>query len=493
MKIIDLLKPYTNQLLPKVTVTQVINDSRQMVEGCLFLAEQGISSHALDYLTETQYQQSAMIAYQPPYDISRFTKTDKFIAIDDLKTHISAIGQYFYAPCFEKNIIGVTGTNGKTSVTHFIAQLADYGVIGTMGYGGPGQLTELSHTTPDALSVPKILAELSKNYVGVALEVSSHALALHRVSGIAFDVAVFTNLSQDHLDFHQNMADYFAEKSKLFNFDCVKTVVINTDDESGYCLAKDCFENGKRVIAFGRVSNVAEFDEYAHITALQLSCRGIDCQLSVKLREVNQSSNFSLSVWGAFNVNNVLAAMLALYASGESFDELLGKAVKLQGVVGRIEPIDLGDNKMAIIDYSHTPDALINVLSSLRAHTEHKIYAVFGCGGDRDKGKRPLMAEAVNQGADIGIITDDNPRTEKSADIIADILSGDIERERFHVINSRRQAIYFGLEQLASGDILLIAGKGHETYQIVGTERKHFSDQEMVREWLGKQSSRVPS
>ncbi|PID66964.1 MAG: UDP-N-acetylmuramoyl-L-alanyl-D-glutamate--2,6-diaminopimelate ligase [Gammaproteobacteria bacterium] len=488
MRLSVLLNGLTDETIPDIEIKSMTNNSQQLVAGCLFLAEQGIHSHGLDYLSDADCRKIGAIVYQTGYDISRFSNyRHKMIGVDKLNEKVSAIAKRFYQPQLGQALIGVTGTNGKTSVTNFIAQLSGYGVIGTMGYGDIKHLNELSHTTPDALSVQKILAELSSYCDGVAMEVSSHALALHRVASVAFSVAVFTNLSQDHLDFHHDMADYFAAKSKLFAFASVNTAVINGDDDYGYRLAKTAEKNGKRALVFGQDERVKHFAEYVAVSNVKLSAQGISATLSVHLADYQGTEQLQTPVWGRFNVDNVLAAALALYATGQSLSDLLRKASALHGVNGRIEPIDLGANTIAIIDYSHTPDALDNVLASLREHTDNKIYTVFGCGGDRDKKKRPLMAEAVNRSADIGIITDDNPRTENAADIIADILTGDIDKSRFEVIGNRRDAIRFALQQLSSGDMVLIAGKGHETYQIIGTEKTHFSDHEVVREWLAEQ------
>ncbi|PIE45939.1 MAG: hypothetical protein CSA45_01255 [Gammaproteobacteria bacterium] len=358
MKLHYLLQSLTTAKLPACDISALSNDSRRLSAGCLFLAEQGIASHALDYLTDEQVKQVAAIAYQPPYDLSRFaqSQSDKWIAVEGLNTHISAIAKTFYAPHFSAPLIGVTGTNGKTSVTHFIAQLADYGVIGTMGYGNIEQLQALSHTTPDALAVQRILAELSTQFSGVAMEVSSHALALHRVNAVDFTVAVFMNLSQDHLDFHDDMADYYAAKSRLFAFDSVKAAVINTDDDAGYALAQQLQKTGKRVLAFGKDDRVQAFAEFAQITRVSLSHAGIQADIHYQLAEktgAEKTDNRQLCapVWGEFNVANVLAALLALFAGGYPVNDLLARARYLHGVKGRIEAIDLGENKTAIIDY----------------------------------------------------------------------------------------------------------------------------------------------
>ncbi len=258
MKVSELLQDFdyapTAQPALEQSIAQLTNDSRQIVSGAVFLAIRGINSHALEHLSETQCQQAAAIIYEPTFDLGRFAAYQhKFIALPELHRHVGSLVKRFYAPSFPSPPIGVTGTNGKTSVTHFFSQLSDYAFVGTNGYGSGDKVTKLSHTTPDALLTQKILAELSRHYEGVAMEVSSHAMVLHRVDAVDFGVAVFTNLSQDHLDFHQDMEDYFQAKAKLFHKDSVKTAVINTDDDYGYRLAKDCHPH-KRVIAFGKDS-----------------------------------------------------------------------------------------------------------------------------------------------------------------------------------------------------------------------------------------------
>lgn len=485
MQLNDLLDGLTTQPIPNINVGSLSNNSQQLVAGCLFLAEQGLNSHGLDYLTLADCEMVSAVVYQSGYDIGRFSHYHhKFIAVDHLNEKISEIGRRFYHPRFMQALIGITGTNGKTSVSQFIAQLANYGVIGTMGYGHPSALTALTHTTPDALTLQHILAILAEDYHGVAMEVSSHALALNRVNAVDFEIAVFTNLSQDHLDFHADMEDYYAAKSTLFDFPQIHTAVIQVDDDYGYRLGKRLQQAGKRVLAFGQKTSVETFANYVRIDSIQLSQQGIAGQWCVHLDGISKMINYQTPVWGAFNVDNILAAVLALYAAGESLSQLLNAVPQLSGVMGRIEPIKIGDDKTVIIDYAHTPDALANVLCSLREHHPQRLLVVFGCGGDRDKGKRPLMAEAVNQYADIGIITDDNPRSESSEAIIADMLAGDIDRSRFQVIASRRRAIREALNQLCRGDILLIAGKGHEDYQVIGTQKVHFSDHEVLQTWL---------
>jgi len=502
-----LLAGLTDNACPELSISAIANSTQMLTEDCLFIAQRGISSHALDHLIPEKADLPIAIAYQPPYDISRFKSCRAlFIAVPKLNEVISTIGQRFYAPHFSRPIIGVTGTNGKTSTTQFIAQLSDqqsYAVIGSMGYGHFRALKALSHTTPDALSLQSILAELSQNHRGVALEVSSHALELHRVSAVNIDTAIFTNLSQDHLDFHHDMKAYFAAKSKLFEFPSLQTAIINIDDDFGYRLAKSLTTKTTELIAYGQHERAKTFASYAHIDSQVLSRTGTHADISLKVGEQLYHQQLSLELLGEFNSLNAIAAILALHKSGEKLNQLFARASRLQTIAGRLEAVDLGDNKRAIIDYSHSPGALEKVLKSLRKHLNSnstgnhfigtgKIYTVFGCGGDRDKGKRPLMAEAVDTYSDFGIITDDNPRTEPPEDITDDILNGDIEKIRFKVIRERKAAINFGLNALKSGDILLIAGKGSENYQIIGTKKFPFSDLAVVKSWLSAQQHSVP-
>lgn len=472
--------------LAQVVVSDLVSDSRHIVSGSVFIAAQGIGSHGLDHLTQEQGEKVAAVLYQPPYSLSTSQKnSEKFIAIEQLAEKTGLLAKRFYPSAFSLPIIGITGTNGKTSVSHFIAQLSDYAVIGTMGYGRPQRLTTLSHTTPEALSLQKILQDLSQTAPGVALEVSSHALSLNRVEAVEIAIAVFTNFSQDHLDFHENMAAYQAAKTRLFSFPTLQAAVINIDDDLGYELAKSCKNRGLKVFAYGQNQRVFEFEQRIHLSHLVLSASGLTMNVSVALvSEVPKERVLFVPIWGAFNAYNLVAAVLALVAAGQPIESLLQKIKIVKGVVGRMNFLSLGEEKTAVIDYAHTPDALVSTLKSLRQQVKGRIYTVFGCGGDRDKSKRPLMAEAVNQYSDFGIITDDNPRTESSEEIIADILSGAIEPIRFQVIASRKAAINFGLSKLQPGDVLLIAGKGHETYQIIGTEKQEFSDYAVVQEWL---------
>ncbi|MPV86268.1 UDP-N-acetylmuramoyl-L-alanyl-D-glutamate--2,6-diaminopimelate ligase [Ostreibacterium oceani] len=513
MYLSELLDGLTRLIPTDVTVSAITNDSRKITPQTVFFAQAGLRSHGLDYLRDECLKgksQPAAVVYEPPYDLSRFACADNWIAIPSLSQHMSEIGRRFYQPIFDIAPIGVTGTNGKTSVTQYIAQLADFSVIGTMGYGrlnggASDALTALSHTTPDALAVQAILAELSQQSSGVAMEVSSHALALHRVSAVDFGVAVFTNLTQDHLDFHGDMAQYFLEKAKLFMLPTVHTAIINVDgmhdnhggesDASDASDASDVGNYGARLAAqvqaagkcvwvYGESDAVLDYDNAVRLTDIQLSANGISVKLQRKTNGKQWTENLTAPVWGRFNAHNLVAAMLALQASGFAWAALLNKTASIRGVTGRIDPIHLPNGGVAVIDYAHTPDALIRTLQSLREQVSGKIIAVFGCGGDRDKGKRPLMAAAVEAHADAGIITDDNPRTESSADIIADIWQGVENEAKFTVVASRKTAICAGLAQLQAGDVLLIAGKGHETYQIIGDQTFDFSDYAVVAEWL---------
>ncbi len=475
--------------LSNIEIKSITNNSKDISKNCLFFAECGINSHGLDYLNSNNLENIAIICWQAPYNLEKIDKynkhKDKFIEIKDFDEKINQFCFNFFGENENCHKIAITGTNGKTSIANFIAQLTDFPVIGTTGFGNINNLQELNNTTPNALLLQKIISDLETNNKGIAIEVSSHALSLKRVSNINnFKTAIFTNLSQDHLDFHKNIEDYFQVKSKLFKFKSIENVIVNLDDNYGEKLLK-IVEN-KKIFAYGNSPKVKEQKNYIHISKVSLSMQGIQCLLDICLPNFKEKINFKTKALGEFNIYNLVAAIITCSIQDFDFMDILKKAEQINGVLGRIQPVYITDKKLAIIDYSHTSDALESILKTLRKQTTGKIYTVFGCGGDRDKSKRPLMAEAVNEFSDFGIITDDNPRTENSKDIITDILKANINKEKFKIISERKEAIYYGLSILKDNDILLIAGKGHEEYQIVGKQKKYFSDFQTIKDWTNE-------
>lgn len=475
-KLNDLLKGLTAATADR-DIAAIATDSRALTPQTLWLAARGISHHALDFYNPELHP--AAIAYEPPYE----NPPAGAIACEQLGAHLGEIAARFYDhPARALKLIGVTGTDGKSSLVHFLAQATGGAMLGTIGYGRLDALEPASHTTPDPLRVQQYLARFRDAGIEtVAMEVSSHALAQGRVAAVEYHIGVFTNLSRDHLDYHRDMEDYFLAKASLFARP-LPVAVINIDDAHGRRLLDE-----NRVHPKTRVIAVSSQNHAHPRTALTLRARdivlspdGIAYTLETEAEQVAIQSG----LLARFNVDNLLNTAACLLALGTPFAAIPAKLAALHGVPGRAERIGLGNGAAAIIDYAHTPAALANILQGVRAHVPGKLWCVFGCGGDRDRGKRPLMAQAAEQYADAVVITDDNPRTENPADIIADSLRGMGHREKAWIKRPREEAIRFVLPQLEAGDAVVIAGKGHEDYQILGTTKHHYSDQETVRTWL---------
>ena len=475
-KLNDLLKGLTAATADR-DIAAIATDSRALNPQTLWLAARGISHHALDFYSPDLHP--AAIVYEPPYE----NPPADAIACEQLGAHLGEIAARFYDhPARALKLIGVTGTDGKSSLVHFLAQATGGAMLGTIGYGRLDALEPASHTTPDPLRVQQYLARFRDAGIAtVAMEVSSHALAQGRVAAVEYHIGVFTNLSRDHLDYHRDMEDYFLAKASLFARP-LPVAVINIDDAHGRRLLDE-----NRVHPDTRVIAVSSQNHTHPRAALTLRARdivlspdGIAYTLETEAEQVAIQSG----LLARFNVDNLLNTAACLLALGTPFAAIPAKLAALHGVPGRAERIGLGNGAAAIIDYAHTPAALANILQGVRAHVPGKLWCVFGCGGDRDRGKRPLMAQAAEQYADAVVITDDNPRTENPADIIADSLRGMGHREKAWIKRPREEAIRFVLPQLQAGDAVVIAGKGHEDYQILGTTKHHYSDQETVRTWL---------
>ena len=444
-------------------IAAIASDSRALTPQTLWLAARGISHHALDFYNPELHP--AAIAYEPPYE----NPPAGAIACEQLGAHLGEIAARFYDhPARALKLIGVTGTDGKSSLVHFLAQATGGAMLGTIGYGKLDALEPASHTTPDPLRVQQYLARFRDAGIEtVAMEVSSHALAQGRVAAVEYHIG--------------DMEDYFRAKASLFARP-LPVAVINIDDAHGRRLLDE-----NRVHPATRVIAVSSHDQ-THPRAAQtlrarnivLSPDGIAYTLETEAEQVAIQSG----LLARFNVDNLQNTAACLLALGTPLAAIPAKLAALHGVPGRTERIGLGNGAAAIIDYAHTPAALANILQGVRAHVPGKLWCIYGCGGDRDRGKRPLMAQAAEQYADAVVITDDNPRTEDPADIIADSLRGMGRREKAWIKRPREEAIRFVLPQLQAGDAVVIAGKGHEDYQILGTTKHHYSDQETVRTWL---------
>jgi UDP-N-acetylmuramoyl-L-alanyl-D-glutamate--2,6-diaminopimelate ligase len=456
-------------------IRELTLDSRKVRPGDLFLAVPGLKVDGRDHIADAIAHGAAAVAYEvegakvlPITDVP-------LIPVKGLSAQLSDIAGRFYGdPTRSLNLVGVTGTNGKTSVTQLIAQALDQlgqhcGVIGTLGNGFYGALKSGVHTTPDPISVQATLTDLRKaGAKAIAMEVSSHGLDQGRATALAFDVAVFTNLSRDHLDYHGTMEAYGAAKAKLFAWNDLRCRVINLDDDFGRELAAQ--NQPSRLITYSQEDATA----YLYCREARFDDNGVRATLVTPQGEHVLRS----SLLGRFNLSNVLAAVGALIGLDYPLDEILKVLPTLEGPIGRMQRLGGGARPLVVVDYAHTPDALEKVLSALRPHAQGQLICLFGCGGDRDSGKRPLMAEVVERLADKVLVTDDNPRTENPALIFDDIRAGFVTADKVSFVAGRGAAIAQLIAAADARDVIVLAGKGHEAYQEIYGERLPFSDLE---------------
>lgn len=470
--------------IPDCEIEFVTTDSRQVKPGTLFLATPGIKRHGLEFARQAWASGAVAIAFEPGRGVVSplVPKGRVCLPVTDLSEHISTIsGRFFGEPSAAMKICGITGTNGKTTTTHTIAMaLRVLGTrcaqMGTLGFGLNEPLTPSNLTTPDAVAVQQRLAWLREQRAShLAMEVSSHALTQFRVSAVQFDCAVFTNLSRDHLDYHGDIGSYAMAKRSLFERFAITGAVVNIDDEVGNVLAHDCNEQVP-VTAFGKnIDLLREFSAHLHIQKVVTHGAGLSIHVNGSFGEGQVES----SLLGEFNAYNLVAALGVLLHWDVPFSQALSSLASVKSPPGRMESFGREGEALIVVDYAHTPDALLNAVSALRRHCSGTLWCVFGCGGDRDRGKRPMMAQAA-AGADHIVVTDDNPRHEESQVIIDEILEGFDDRKAVDVIANREEAIQYAVNGAVAGDIVLIAGKGHEEYQIVGNQRLPFSDREIV-------------
>ncbi len=472
-------------------VSSVVLDSRKITPGSLFLACSGVDQHGLDHVKQALESGAVAVAYEQDdnWSARQIRELDlaadvPFIEIPKLSYKASKIaGRFYKNPSHHMSVTGFTGTNGKTSSTLFLAQAlgerAKCGVIGTLGNGFPGDLTPGTHTTPDPIELQRLLADLKERGAGsIAMEVSSHALEQGRVEDVHYDVAVFTNLSRDHLDYHGSMEAYGESKLRLFKMPGIRCAVINLDDEFGLKILSR-LPAGVLALGYGlnRRDEIPErLDDWAWAQEIEQDIHG----MSVRIQTSRGDGEIRTGLLGRFNVSNLLAVLNVLMFKGLSLQSALDRVSHLQTVPGRMERLG-GDGKpLVVVDYAHTPDALEHALKAARAHTGARMICVFGCGGDRDTGKRPLMGGIAERLADKVILTDDNPRTEDGDWIITDILKGMENPSSVPVERDRAKAIRLAVADAAAGDLVMVCGKGHEDYQLVGDKRLHFSDREQV-------------
>jgi UDP-N-acetylmuramoyl-L-alanyl-D-glutamate--2,6-diaminopimelate ligase len=447
----------------------------------------GTHEHGLAYAPQAVANGARAVLWEPaPVAVVPELPSDIVIApVVNLREHVSRIADRFFgAPSQGLSIAGITGTNGKTTCAYLLAQALELAgrpaaYMGTIGTGRPRALRASSLTTGDAITVQRTLSGLrADGAASVAMEVSSHALDQARVGAVRFRTAAFTNLTRDHLDYHGTMENYGAAKSRLFTRADLKSRVINVDDPFGRQLAADANGRGKLIVTSRtRDSRVSAAAGFVHATHVSLSTRGIELAFDSSLGP----GELTASLVGDFNVDNLLTVIAVLLDWDLDVGLVSRVLSQVRATPGRMETFGGDHAPLAVVDYAHTPDALSKALSAARAHCSGRLVVVFGCGGDRDAGKRPLMGAIAAQLADAIVLTDDNPRTESPQTIVQDIARGIPAGHEYRVEHDRGAAIRAALAKASPADVVLIAGKGHEDYQIYGREKRAFSDQQVVR------------
>lgn len=454
-------------------------DSRQVKPGYVFIALKGEHHHGLDFAEQAIDKGAVAVIYEPEGAGVLPEFAIQWIAISGLAEKLGTIASRFYAdPSQHLKVIGITGTNGKTTCSQLLAQaLKNSAVIGTLGWGEPDNLMPTLNTTPDALAVQQMLSKcLDMGKKVVAMEVSSHGLQQGRVNGVSFTGAVFTNFSRDHLDFHGSMERYLQAKLMLFKHSDLQFAVVNLDDpKSAEILA--VIPKSVRTWTYSSQGLSKANDDSVWVDQANYGGDGI--RFAVHWN--GQQHQAYTPLLGKFNLDNVLAVLTTLLALGIDFDKAVSKLADLQPICGRMERIGGVNQPTVVVDYAHTPDALQKVLEAVKDYK--RLSVVFGCGGNRDQGKRPEMRRIAERYADRVIITDDNPRNEDPQAIVEDIMRG-CETEMVEVIHDRAAAIELAISQAKAGDYVVIAGKGHEDYQEINGVKWPFKDQEQVKRVL---------
>jgi UDP-N-acetylmuramoyl-L-alanyl-D-glutamate--2,6-diaminopimelate ligase len=467
-----------------VPLADLTADSRSVKLGSIFVAYPGSVRDGRAYIPEAIARGAAAVLWERTgFNWLEAWEVPNF-GVENLRGRISEIAGHVYGnPSESLWMAGVTGTNGKTSVSQWIAAACDglgrrAAVLGTLGNGLVGERVEGKNTTPDPIVLQRLLADyLRRGARVVAMEVSSHGLEQGRVAGIKYDAAVFTNLTRDHLDYHGTMEAYAEAKFGLFSARGLRHAIVNVDDDYGRLFAERLEGSAIEVITYG--------------TGEDARLRAHDAKLSpsgVRFRVASSwgHGEVNASVLGAFNVSNLLAVLGTLIAAGVSFEEALDAVSRLQPVTGRLERVGGDSAPLVVIDYAHTPDALEKALQALRPAVGRggRLVCVFGCGGDRDPGKRPMMGLVAARLADRVVVTSDNPRSESPREIIEQILAG-MKCDDVEALEDRQVAIFTAVNQARPGDVVLLAGKGHETYQEIAGVRYPFSDREVASAALG--------
>lgn len=491
----NLLAPWVNTLsdtlADEIPLREMTLDSRLAAPGDLFVALAGHHSDGRQFISQAIAQKVAAVLAQADQQNKHGSVQQQHavpvVYCDQLAAHLSNIaGRFYQQPSQRLQLVGVTGTNGKTTISHLLAQWSQLtgetsAYMGTLGHGLLGQLIPAKNTTMDAISVQQTIDRLvTQGASFTAMEVSSHGLMQHRVAGLHFAASVFSNLSRDHLDYHGDMVAYEAAKWQLFSSHQHGAMIINADDECG----KRWLENLPEAVAVSlhAQADLSSHPRYVQATAVHYHEQGVTIQINSNWGQAQISSQLP----GEFNVSNLLLALATLLALGYPLTALAETSSQLRSVCGRMEVFSVPNKPTVVVDYAHTPDALQNALQALRMHCKGRLWCVFGCGGDRDRGKRPLMGAIAEQYADKVVVTDDNPRTEKPHAIIDDILNGMLDATRAEVVAGRTAALASTIMQARMQDVVLVAGKGHEDYQIINHQRLDYSDRLTVARLLGR-------
>jgi UDP-N-acetylmuramoyl-L-alanyl-D-glutamate--2,6-diaminopimelate ligase len=468
---------YTYHSKENPQISSIEMDSREVKSGSLFICVKGYTVDGHEFVDQAIEKGAVAIISESPLHVRV-----PVVTVTDSKRVMAVLADAFYQhPTQKLQLIGITGTNGKTSTTHMIEKIMraagrNTGLIGTIHTKIGDQTFDTKNTTPESLTLQKTFSKMLQHQVDTAImEVSSHALDLGRVHGCDFDIAVFTNLTQDHLDYHGSMTEYrrakgllFAQLGNSFNPEKPKYAVLNADDEAA--------EEYKRSTSAHVITYGVNQPSHIRATDIKMENNGTRFTLSIE----GKSYQVQIKLVGLFSVYNVLAAIATSIAANVPISTIIDTLKEIEGVQGRFELVHAGQDFAVVVDYAHTPDSLGNAIQTLKEFVKGSLFVIVGCGGDRDKSKRPIMAGIAATHADVAIFTSDNPRSEDPDQILKDMEAG-AQQGDFKTIIDREEAIRYAIERAKKDDIILIAGKGHETYQIIGQEVVDFDDREVAK------------
>jgi UDP-N-acetylmuramoyl-L-alanyl-D-glutamate--2,6-diaminopimelate ligase len=478
-------------------LAELTNDTRQLNSGDIFCAVIGHVVDGRKYITSAINNGASLVLAECSEESKHgnivFQQDIAVVSFYHLNKELFTLASVYYqTPQAKMTMIGITGTNGKTSTSQLLGQILTScqkpcAIIGTNGAGLVNNLKTLENTTPSATDLVQLFDKFTKQKVThLAMEVSSHALAQGRINGNAFDIAVFTNLSRDHLDYHGTMTDYAAAKRQLFIHNDKQVAVLNGDDQQVKTWLATWPDKQKNLWLYGRSDLVSNASQFVSCNNIVHHSQGVNFILKTHIGNIDIHS----PLLGDFNIDNLLAVIAVLLIEGLSLETIAEKITSVKAIAGRMEAFSakatvstVSETPMTVVDYAHTPDALEKALQACRQHCHGSLHVVFGCGGDRDKGKRALMAQAAEKYADYLVITNDNPRTEAAMTIIDDILAGLTPQAQHQVIVDREQAVLITLNKANSDDVVLLAGKGHEDYIILGKEKIDYNERQVVMDF----------